>query len=609
MRRMALGLIGLVALSLFAIAVGYREALKRDFAFASGEKPSSELGLSKEAIPQVEVVKVRAIEVPERQTFVGTISASLTADVSSKIMGRVVAVYVREGDQVKAGQILVQLDNSDLLAQVRQAQAAVEATKAALSQAVIALNIQRTQSQTRIEQARSGLNQALEQLSLVREGARRQEKAQADEAVRQAYAAYERAKEAVKMAEVELQQAREGVKQAEAALEAARQQLSMMQEGFRKQQKAQAEVALRQAEANLKVAQATYDRFKPLAEQGVITKQRFDEIVLQLESAKAQYEAAKAQMSLMQEGFRPQEIRQAEENVKQAEVALRIAKERVKLAEAAYRERVAALQQAEASLRAAEQQRELVYEGARRQEIRQAEERVKQAREELKMALAAAREVDIKAEQVRLLQAQLRQAYAALETAQVQLSYATIKAPFSGIVVKRHVDPGDMASPGMPLITLIDPSSFHLDVTVPESHIKSIRLGAKVFVFIDALDRTIDGRVYEIVPSADPTSRTFIIKIRLPQVKGLMAGMFGRATFSTGKSKGLFVPERAIWREGSLEGVFVVEKDTTFKRIVTTGRRNGELVEVLTGLNEGELVVVNGTEKLRDGTKVRIVKR
>ena len=606
MRRTALGLIGLVALSLFAIAVGYREALKRDFASASGKKPPSELGLSEEAVPQVEVVKVRAIEVPEHQTFVGTINASLTADVSSKIMGKVVAVYVREGDRVKAGQVLVQLDNSDLLAQVRQAQAAVEATKAALSQALIALNIQRTQSQTRIEQARSELNQALEQLSLVREGARRQEKAQADEAVRQAYAAYERAKEAVKMAEVELQLAREGVKQAEAALEAARQQLSMMQEGFRKQQKAQAEAALRQAEANLKVAQATYDRFKPLAEQGVITKQKFDEIVLQLESAKAQYEAAKAQVSLVQEGFRPQEIRQAEENVRQMEAALMIAKEKVRLAEIAYRERVAALQQAEAALKAAEQQRDLVYEGARRQEIRQAEERVKQAREGLKMALAAAKEVDIKSEQVKFLQAQLRQALAGLAAAQVQLSYATITAPFSGVVVKRHVDPGDMASPGMPLVTLVDPSSFRLEVTVPESHIKSVHLGETVAVTIDALGKRVEGKVYEIVPSADPTSRTFIVKIRLPQVKGLMAGMFGRATFSTGKSKGIFVPESAIWREGSLEGVFVVEGDTAFKRIITTGRKIGNWVEVLTGLDDGELVIINGTEKLKDGVKVRI---
>jgi len=607
MKKVAFGLVGSVILILLAFAFGYREAPKRGHAFASGEKTTVGAGKPPgELAPQVEVIRIKATEVPEQQTFTGTVNASLTADVSSRIMGKVVAVYIREGDQVKAGQVLVQLDNSDLLAQVRQAEAAVEATKAALAQAMIALSIQRTQSQTRIEQARSELNQALEQLSLVREGARRQEKAQADEGVRQAQAAYERAKEAVKMAEVELQQAREGVKQAEAALEAAKQQLSMMREGFRKQQKAQAEAALKQAEANLRVAQATYDRFKPLAEQGVITKQRFDEIVLQLESAKAQYEAAKAQVSLVQEGFRPQEIRQAEENVRQMEAALMIAKEKVRLAEIAYRERVAALQQAEAALKAAEQQRDLVYEGARRQEIRQAEERVKQAREGLKMALAAAKEVDIKSEQVKFLQAQLRQALAGLAAAQVQLSYATITAPFSGVVVKRHVDPGDMASPGMPLVTLVDPSSFRLEVTVPESHIKSVHLGETVAVTIDALGKRVEGKVYEIVPSADPTSRTFIVKIRLPQVKGLMAGMFGRATFSTGKSKGIFVPESAIWREGSLEGVFVVEGDTAFKRIITTGRKIGNWVEVLTGLDDGELVIINGTEKLKDGVKVRI---
>lgn len=556
----------------------------------------------------VEVMPVKMMSVPERQAFTGTVSSSLSADISAKIMGKVVSVYVREGDRVRAGQVLVQLDNSDLLAQVQQAEAAVAATRAALVQAQFALDIQRTQSQTRIEQARAELNQALEQLSIVKEGARRQEKAQADENVRQARAGYERAKEAVQMAKAELQQAREGVKQAEAALEAAHQQLAMMKEGFRRQQKAQAEAALKQAEANLKVAQATYDRFKPLAEQGVISQQRFDEIALQLESAKAQYESAKAQVSLMQEGFRPQEVRQAEESVRQAEAALNMAKERVRLAEAAYQERLAALQQAEATLRAAEHQRDLVYEGARKQEIRQAEERVKQAREGLRMALAAAKEVDIKAEQVRMLQAQLRQTLAALNAAQVQLSYATVTAPFDGIVVKRHVDPGDMATPGMPLISIVDPTSFRLEVTVPESQAKAIRLGEPVPVTIEALGQKVTGHVYEITPSADPTSRTFIVKVRLPQIKGLMAGMFGRAEFTTGTVKGLFVPNTALWQESSLEGVYVMEKDVAVKRLVTTGKRVGNFVEVLSGLKEGELVVVSDLEKLRDGMKVRILR-
>ncbi|MFN4178921.1 MAG: efflux RND transporter periplasmic adaptor subunit [Armatimonadota bacterium] len=596
--------IGLTVLMLVGLAAKFAISKRGQSEGARNREPSAQ-----EIVPTVEVVKAKFLTVPEKQTFTGTVASSLKADISAKIMGKVLAVYVREGDKVKAGQVLVQIDNSDLLAQVRQAEASVSAIRAALSQAIIALEIQRTQSQTRIEQAKAELNQALEQLSIVKEGARRQEKAQADEAVKQAQAAYERAKEAVQMAETELQQAREGVKQAEAGLEAAKQQLALMREGFRKQQIAQAEAAFKQAEANLKVAQATYERFKPLAEQGVITKQRFDEITLQLESAKAQYESAKQQLSMMQEGFRSQEIRQAEENVRQAEAALRIAKERVKTAEAAYRERLSALKQAEAALKAAEQQRDLVYEGARKQEIRQAEERVKQAREGLKMAVAAAKEVDIKSEQVKMLQAQLRQAMAGLAAAQVQLSYATITAPFSGIVVKRYIDPGDMASPGMPLVTVVDPSSFRLEVTVPESYVKFIHIGDSVPVTIEALDQTTTGRIYEIVPSADPTSRTFVVKIKLPQMKGLMAGMFGRAEFATGQIKSIFVPQSAIWREGSLEGVFVVEDGRAVKRVITTGKKINELTEVLTGLKDGELVVVKGVEQLRDGMKIRAVQR
>ncbi len=589
----------LVGLGVMAFVKGTKEP---DHKVSSGIAVAQET----EAVT-VEAIPVRVRTVSERQAFTGTVGSSLSADVAAKVMGRVMAVFVREGDRVQAGQMLVQLDNADLLAQVRQAEAAVAATRAALNQARIALNIQRTQSQTRIEQARAELNQALEQLSIVKEGARRQEKAQADEAVRQALAAYNRAKEAVAMAEAELQQAREGVKQAEAGLEAAKQQLALMQEGFRKQQRRQAEAALKQAEANLRVAQATYERFKPLADEGVISKQRFDEIVLQLEAAKAQYESAREQLSMMQEGFRPQEVRQAEEAVHQAEAALRAAKERVRLAEAAYRERLAALQQAEAALRAAEQQRDLVYEGARKQEIRQAEERVKQAREGFRMALAAAQEVAIKEEQVRALEAQLKQALAALTAAQVQLSYATVTAPFPGVVVKKHVDVGDMASPGMPLITIVDPTAFRLEVVVPEGYVKSIRLGDAVPVTIEALGRTITGRVYEIAPGADPVSRTFTVKIRLPQVQGLMVGMFGRAEFKTGERTGIFVPQNAVWKEGSLEGVFVVENSVAYKRVVTTGKTFGNLVEVLTGLKEGEWVVVRNVQSLKDGTRVRIV--
>lgn len=525
---------------------------------------------------RVETMTVRASESAETIEVPGTVQASLTADVAPKVMSKVAAVYVNEGDHVRAGQTLVRLESADLAAQVRQAEAAVASAKAALAQAQTGAVIQRTQSRTRVAQARAALQQAQEQLSLVKEGARKQQKAQADEVVRQA--------------EAGKAQAEEGIRQAKAGLAQAQAQLSLVREGARQQQKLQADAAVRQAEANLKTAQATYDRFKPLADEGVITKQKFDEIALQLEVAKSQHETAKQQASLVYEGARTQEVQQAEEGVRQAEAALRLAEQK--------------LREAEAALRAAQAQRDLTYEGARTQEVKQAEAQVKQAEEALRLAEAATDENKIKAENVKMLRAQVRQAEANQAAARVMLSYTTITAPFSGVVVKRHADPGAMASPGVPLITLVDASGFRLESLVPESQLSGVHLGDTTPVSIDALGQTLTGRIAQIVPSADPASRTFLVKIALPKVAGLSSGLFGRAKFTVGKTQGVFVPETALWRRESLVGVFVVEKGIAHKRLVTVGKIAHGKAEILSGLNRGETIVTREVDKITDGTRV-----
>ncbi|MCS6862411.1 MAG: biotin/lipoyl-binding protein, partial [Abditibacteriales bacterium] len=288
MRSKAVG-IGVLLVLMFAVGVWWgRREEQSSHATEAAAPPTAPPAVS------VETMTVRASESAEVIEVTGTVKTSLTADLAPKVMSRVAAVYVREGDRVRAGQTLVRLESADLAAQVRQAEAAVLAARAALAQAQTGAVIQRTQSRTRVEQARAALRQAQEQLSLVKEGARRQQKLQADEAVRQA--------------EAGKAQAEEGVHQAKAALAQAQAQLSLVKEGARKQQKLQADAALRQAEAHLKTAQATYDRFKPLADEGVITKQKFDEIALQLEVAKSQYETAKQQASLVYEGARTQEV-------------------------------------------------------------------------------------------------------------------------------------------------------------------------------------------------------------------------------------------------------------------------------------------------------------
>lgn len=526
---------------------------------------------------RVETLRVMSTETPQYLEAAGTLKASLTSDIAPKIMSKVTSVLVKEGDPVQAGQVLVRLEAADLAAQVRQALAGVASARAALAQSQTGAVIQKTQSSTRVEQARAALRQAEQQLSLVSEGSRRQQKQQADEGVRQA--------------EAGKAQAEEAVQQARAALSSAQAQLSLVREGARSQQKMQADAALRQADASLRTAQATYDRFKPLADDGVISKQRFDEIALQLEIAKGQAETARQQASLVREGARTQEIQQSEDSVKQAEAAVRMAEQKAR--------------EAEAVKNSAKALRDMTYEGPRSQEIRQTEEELRQAKEALRMAQAATGENRMKGENVNMLRAQVAQAEASLSVARVQLRYATITAPFSGVVVKRNVDPGAMATPGTPLLTIVDSSGFRLEAIVPESKIDEVRLGSDAPVTLDALGRTLAGHIAQVVPNADPSSRTFVVKVGLPKVSGLSAGLFGRAKIGVGTSKNIVIPKSAVWRKESLVGVFVVDEGIARKRLVTVGKPYGDKVEVPSGLKEGDVIVASGVDELNDGARVQ----
>lgn len=506
----------------------------------------------------------------------GTVKASLSADVAPKLMSKVAQVLVREGERVSAGQVLVRLESADLAAQVRQAEAGVTAAQAGLAQARTAARIQGTQSQTRVSQAASALRQAEEQGSIVREGARKQQKTQADLAVTQARAARD--------------QAVEGVRQAQAGLSSAKAQLSMVQEGARRQQRLQADAGVRQAEAGFRTAQATYDRFDPLASDGVISRQRMDEITLQRDVARSQLDTAREQASLIQEGARGQEVLQAQDAVRTAESGVAAARQRVT--------------QAEAALSAAQSQRDLTYEGSRGQEIRQAEAQVSQAQQALRMARASSAETAIKADASRMLAAQLSQAQAALQAARTQLSYATLTAPFSGVVTHRAADPGAMASPGVPLITLVDTSAFRLEAVVPESQAASIHLGDPAQVILDSLGQTLRGQVTQVVPTADPASRTQVVKIGIRPVPGLSPGLFGRASIRTGAEPRMMVPVSAVQREHGLTGVYVVRQGKLELRLVTLGQTEGTQVQVLSGLSSGETLVARGVDELHDGQAV-----
>lgn len=198
-----------------------------------------------------------------------------------------------------------------------------------------------------------------------------------------------------------------------------------------------------------------------------------------------------------------------------------------------------------------------------------------------------------------MAQAALAQAGAALTQARTLLGYAQIRAPFAGVITERRVDSGTLASPGMPIFTLEDTRSYRLEVTVDESDLHLIHMGQSAPAAIDALGSTeITGKVVQIVPAADPGSRSFLVKIELPKDAHLRSGLFGRAQFPRGQRSALLVPRAAVVERGQVQGVYVLDSEQIAGlHYVTLGRTAGQHVEVLSGLEGGEKIIASPGER------------
>jgi multidrug efflux system membrane fusion protein len=194
---------------------------------------------------------------------------------------------------------------------------------------------------------------------------------------------------------------------------------------------------------------------------------------------------------------------------------------------------------------------------------------------------------------------------AELQAAEIALGETRITAPATGVVVDRRAEPGDLAVPGQPLLVLDDPRAYRLEAVVGESAVGRVRMGETVPVVVDSLGRTLIGRVAEIIPAADPASRTVTVKLDLPADPGLRTGLFGRARFPAAERQALLVPLGALVERGQLTSAYVVDAQGIARlRLVTAGARYGDRVEILSGLDAGERLVVEGAPRLSDGASV-----
>jgi multidrug efflux pump subunit AcrA (membrane-fusion protein) len=207
------------------------------------------------------------------------------------------------------------------------------------------------------------------------------------------------------------------------------------------------------------------------------------------------------------------------------------------------------------------------------------------------------------------MRARIDQAKADVANARVYVGYSRIASPIDGVVVSRQADVGYMAMPGMPLLTIENNSRYQLHASVEESQLGKIRLHDQTQVRLEALDnKELSGTVEEIVPAADPATRSYIVKIGLLNVDGvpLRSGLYGKARFIIGQRNIVAIPQTAVTQQGQLVGVFVVDQSGVARlRLIKTGRAFGDRVEVLSGLNESEEIIGEGITSLRDGTRVR----
>jgi HlyD family secretion protein len=195
-------------------------------------------------------------------------------------------------------------------------------------------------------------------------------------------------------------------------------------------------------------------------------------------------------------------------------------------------------------------------------------------------------------------------ASAAAAATAVTVTYATLTAPFDGIVTERSAEPGSMATPGSPLLTLEDPTPYRLEATLDESRAAHVSRGDEVKVRLDTEPTSISGRVVEIA-RVDPSSHSFRVKIDLPAGFAVRSGQFGRASFSGPARRAVTIPSLALVRRGQLTFVFVAETDHRVRlRAVSTGDAAGDRTEVLAGLREGERVVTSPAASLSDGDAI-----
>ena len=226
---------------------------------------------------------------------------------------------------------------------------------------------------------------------------------------------------------------------------------------------------------------------------------------------------------------------------------------------------------------------------------------------------ASQKELDDQHARYEMAKARLEGAKQMKNEVESQFAYVNLRAPFSGVITNKFIDEGDMANPGVPLISVEGPGSFEVTASLPEREISKIKSGSEVQVSITSIGVQLPGTITEVSSSARNTGGQYLVKVALDKTdadSGVLSGMYATVQFpveKTEESSVLLVPQEAIVHRGELTGIYTVsQSNTSILRWLRLGRSFGDNVEVLSGLSADEKYIIDSESKIYNGSKITI---
>lgn len=535
---------------------------------------------------QFKVTKVAVGQVKKTVSATGTLKPWKVVDIKSKAGGRVDELLVDIGSEVKAGDILAKIDPTDTLQSVETAKADIDSSEARIQQAKETWKLQQHQSELAVKTAEASLESA---------------KANLD-------AAKARLKTAKYQMDSQPNLTKAAVASAQASYENTLKQLNELRKATHPQERAAAQAAVAQAEANLKNAEANLIRQQNLMEKGFVSQSVVDQALANRDVVKAQLDSARRKMETLDE--EQQAAEQAmEARVNQALAQLENEKARqvdIEIRRTAYAEAQAA--------------------------VKQQEQQVANAEKNLELAQANLRNINIRYADILQAQASKARAKANYDNALKTYDQTVVRAPVDGVVLQKYVEQGTIissalsfAATGNNIIQLGDVTRMYVDVTVDETDIANVDVGQMVDVIIEAYPGIpFEGKVSRIDPQALVEQNVTTVHVRVeidnsaPSFRLLKPGMNATCEFVIDKKEDVIsVPSEAVRTDD--QGRFVeiaiggkpappdpktkepADPNTLVdvkveRRAVEIGVEGNETVEIVSGLKEGETVVTQKIE-------------